>query len=207
MRDLYSGEWSMSSKLHVDIFVEDHAHEYFIRPLVTRVAREEDKVVDIQIRCAAGGHGRAIGELKKYLALLDKGILGLPELIVVGIDANCAKPPVKRREILDSASTLQRSTVIAACPDPHIERWYMADAASFHRTVGSTPRVKKKKCERDYYKTALVNAIRSAGHPPTLSGLEFAEELAWAIDFYAAGKMDRSFSSFIDDLRSALRRI
>lgn len=197
----------MNSKRHIDIFVEDRAHEYFIRPLVTRVAREEETVVDIRIRCAAGGHGRAISELKKYLALLGKGVLGVPELIVVGIDSNCAKPSIKRREILDAASTAPGSAVVLACPDPHIERWYMADAASFHRTVGSTPRVKKKKCERDYYKTALVNAIRSAGHPPTLSGVEFAEELAWAIDFYAAGKMDRSFSSFIDDLRSALRRL
>jgi hypothetical protein len=197
----------MSRDRRIDLFVEDRAHEHFIRPLVVRLAREEEKSVNIQIRCSAGGHGRAIAEFKKYLALLGKKILEVPDLIVVGIDANCDKPAAKAREILDAGMTLLPSAPVVACPDPHIERWYMADTASFHRTVGSTPRVKRKKCERDYYKTALAGAIRSAGHPPTLSGLEFAEELANAMDLYAAGRTDRSFALFIDGLRSAMRRL
>lgn len=197
----------MNSLPRVDIFVEDRAHEYFIRALVMRVAREQGISVDIQIRSATGGHGRAIGEFRKYMVLVEKGVLLRPELIVVGIDANCSKFTAKRQEIFDAVSPLRRSEVIAACPDPHIERWFMADVKSFHRIVGSMPRIKQKKCKRDYYKSALANAIRDAGHPTTLSGVEFAEELANDIDLYESGKMDRSFALFIDELRSLLRRL
>jgi hypothetical protein len=197
----------MNSCLRVDIFVEDRAHEYFIRALVLRVAREEARSIEIQIRSATGGHGRAIGELKRYQALLDKGVLAIPGLIVVGIDANCDSFSAKRKGILGAVSPMRRSSVVVACPDPHVERWYMADAESFHRIVGSTPRVNQKKCERDAYKTALADAVKQGGHPPTLSGVEFAEELAEAMDFSVAGKVDRSFAGFIEDLRSAVRRL
>lgn len=44
----------MNSIQQVDLFVEDRAHEYFIRSLVKRVALEHDRVVNIQILCAAG---------------------------------------------------------------------------------------------------------------------------------------------------------
>jgi len=188
------------------MFVEDRAHEYFIRALVIRIAREEQKDLEIQIRCASGGHGRAVSEFRTYQALLSKGVLSLPGLIVVAIDANCSKPHAKRREILDVVSKDQCVEVVVACPDPHVERWYMADTAWFARIVGTAPRIKQKKCKRDYYKNALASAIRGAGHPQTLGGLEFAEELAEGMNLYDASRVDRSFASFIDDLRSALRR-
>jgi hypothetical protein len=197
----------MNSRLRVDIFVEDRAHEYFIRALVMRVAREEARSIEIQIKSATGGHGRAIGEFKAYQAFLDKGVLAVSGLIVVGIDANCERFTARRKEILDAVSPMRRSSVVVACPDPHVERWYMADAESFHRIVGSSRPVKRKKCGQDYYKMALSSAVREAGHPPTLNGVEFAEELAEAMDFSVAGKVDRSFATFIDDLRSAIRRL
>jgi hypothetical protein len=197
----------MSSKQRIDAFVEDRAHEYFISALVKRVADEEEKPVEIQIRCAAGGHGRAVSEFKSYQTFLDKGLLAVPELIVVAIDANCTRFASKRKEVMDTVSSARSGTVVVACPDPHIERWYMADPESFHRVVGSTPKIKQKKCKRDYYKAALASAVKQAGHPPTLSGVEFAEELVVAMDLYKSSRGDRSLGSFIDDLRSALRRL
>ncbi|MFH0823983.1 MAG: hypothetical protein V2B18_14630 [Pseudomonadota bacterium] len=190
----------------LDIFAEDRAHEYFIRALVLRVAGEEGTTFDVQIRSATGGHGKAVSEFKSYQALLDKGLLSVPDLIVVAIDANCSEFALKRKEIMDTVSSSRSETVIVACPDPHIERWYMADPESFHIVVGNAPRIKQKKCRRDYYKAALANTVRQAGHPPTLGGVEFAEELVLAMDLYKAGKGERSFGSFIDDLRSAFRR-
>ncbi|MBM4328661.1 MAG: hypothetical protein FJ118_16030 [Deltaproteobacteria bacterium] len=197
----------MNSALPLDMFVEDRAHEHFIRALVARLAAEEKKDVDIRVRSATGGHGKAISEFKMYQALLDKKGLSAPALIVVAIDANCSKPTAKRKEILDIVPPARRAAVVVACPDPHVERWYMADIASFGRIVGASPRIKQKKCVRDYYKTALANAITRAGHPLTLGGLEFAEELAQGMNLYDSGKVDRAFASFIQDLRSALRRL
>ncbi len=197
----------MNSHIDVDLFVEDSAHEHFLRGLVLRLAEEEAKLIEIHVRSATGGHGRVVKELKTYLTLLDKGAIPAPELIVVAVDANCAKFHAKRLEIFDIMLPERRSSVIVACPDPHVERWYMADEESFHRVVGSTPSIKKAKCERDYYKNALANAVRMAGHPPALGGVEFARELADQIVLYRAGKNDASFGAFIDDFRAALRRL
>jgi len=197
----------MNSRPRLDVFVEDRAHEYFVRALVMRVAREERKHLDIQVRSAVGGHGKAVDEFKKYQKLLEKGLVPAPSLIVVGIDANCAKFNAKRKEVRSAVSSTCRSIVVIACPDPHIERWYLSDSESFRRVVGSEPRIKQKKCERDYYKSALASAVRDAGHPPTLGGIEFAEELADNMDLYEAGKTDGSLRSFVDDLRLAVRRL
>ena len=46
------------SKLVVDLFVEDEAHEALLKPLVARIAREEDIDVIIHVRSSLGGHGR-----------------------------------------------------------------------------------------------------------------------------------------------------
>ena len=83
----------------------------------------------------------------------------------------------------------------------------MADPESFQAVVGQRPTVGKKKCARDYYKDALAKAVRQAGHPPTLGGIEFARELVTGMDLYRAGKNDRSFKAFIDDLRGRLRTL
>lgn len=82
----------------------------------------------------------------------------------------------------------------------------MADARSFRSVVGETPNIGKKKCERAFYKNALVRAIRTAGHLSPLGGIDFAVDLAKEMDLYRAGQEDGSLKDFIDSLRSALRR-
>ncbi|MEW6347837.1 MAG: hypothetical protein AB1646_02145 [Thermodesulfobacteriota bacterium] len=196
----------MSRRLDVDLFVEDSAHEHFLRGLVLRLSEDEAKCIAVHVRCATGGHGRVLKELKTWLKLFERGAVPAPELIVAALDANCSQFHSKRREILDTVPPELRSRVVAACPDPHVERWYMADEASFHRVVGSAPSIKKEKCERDYYKNALAHAVRMAGHPPALGGVEFARELAEQIDLYRASKADASLGAFLDDFRAALRR-
>ena len=64
----------------------------------------------------------------------------------------------------------------------------------------------RAKCEREYYKSLLTTTIRSAGHPSTLGGTEFAPDLADAMDLYRAGKTDSSLKAFLDDFRAALER-
>jgi hypothetical protein len=195
----------MSSPVVVDLFVEDRAHEELLRPLVERVAREENVSVMVRMRSARGGHGRALDEFRLYQMLVERGAAPAAELVVVGIDGNCTTFNKKRAEIRDATRPGFANRVIAACPDPHVERWYLADPDSFQRVVGHRPRLGRRKCARDHYKDQLARAVREAGHPPTLGGIEFAPEIAQSMDWYRAGRNDRSFRAFIEDLRDRLR--
>jgi len=199
----------MSEPLVIDLFAEDRAHELWFKPLLERLAREEKVTVRVRVRSARGGHGQAITELKKYQQVCDKGIIGdLPDLVVVAIDANCASLSEAQKKIDDCLGRQFKHRTITATPDPHIERWFLADLDAFHRVVGITPQFKKRKhkCKRDYYKSVLAKAVQEAGHPPTLGGIEFARQLVEALDFSRACKDDSSFRHFVDQMRAALKR-
>jgi hypothetical protein len=148
-----------------------------------------------------------VAEYEAYQRLVTSGPLPRPDLMVVAVDANCKRFSEASREIVKATVPDLQSIAVAACPDPHVERWYMADPESFHDVVGVTPSCRKKKCERDYYKGALRDAIRKAGHPVGLGGRAFAKDLAAAMDLFRAGRRDRSLKSFLDQLRSAVRRL
>ena len=197
----------MNRPVHVDLFVEDWAHEALLGPLVRRIAREEAVDVHIRFRSARGGHGRAIEEFRAYQQVVEVGAIGgpTPDLIVVAIDGNCASFTAKRTEIEGATRARFQNRLVAACPGPHVERWFLADPDSFHTVVGHRPTVGRAKCARDHYKQLLAKAIRDAGHPPTLGGMEFAAELVGAMDLYRAGRADRSLKAFVDDLRGRLR--
>lgn len=187
--------------IEIDLFVEDRAHEAFLRAIIRRIARETGKTARMCMRSARGGHGRAISELKLYQRsmLKSRGLHRMPDLIFVAIDANCKAFNAARKEIAESIEESFADRSVIACPDPHIERWYLADVISFGRIVGRQPGTIRRKCGRDVYKSLLANTIIKAGHPPTLGGIEFAEELVSAMDFYRAGKAERSFQHFIND--------
>lgn len=190
----------------VDLFAEDRAHEEFISALIRRLARQHAKDVDLRIRSARGGHGRVLAELKLYQQSIRRQLrpARMPAIVVVAVDANCdpfasAREKV-RKALLDDFAPL----AAIACPDPHVERWYLADPASFHCVVGIAPPVERRKCGRDRYKSILAQTIQRAGHPPTLGGIEFARELAQDMDFYRAGKREKSLKSFIAELNLRL---
>lgn len=176
----------MSRQVKVDLLAEDNAHEEFLLPVVRRVAAEEGVAVVVRVRSARGGHARAIEEFKLYQELMTKGVVAgaLPDLLIVGIDGNCASFAKKRAEILTAASPSFRDRLVTACPDPHVERWFMIDPEGFHEVVGHRPNVGKKKCLRDHYKGVLASAVRQAGHPATLGGIEFAREIADRVNWY-----------------------
>ncbi len=88
-----------------------------------------------------------------------------------------------------------------------MESWYLADPESFKEVVGLWPTMARKKCVRDYYKSALAKVVRKAGHPATLGGIEFARELVERMDLYRAGKKERSLKVFVGDLRGRLRTL
>lgn len=198
----------MNSNMRLDLFAEDRAHEEFLRAMIMRVSRDEGKFVDIRTISSRGGHGRALAEFELYQQATEK-IRGVsssfPELVVVAIDCNCSKYSAAKTAILSRIYVPFKNITIIACPDPHIERWYLADPDSFEGVVGIKPKLGKKKCKRDLYKRILSKAVSDAGYPPTLSGVEFAPDIVEEMDLHKAGRNEKSLKHFIDSLNSALR--
>ena len=196
-----------SDPLVVDLFVEDRAHEAFVRALVARIAREEQVSTQVQARSARGGHPRALAEFGTYQALLDKGASPgrVPDLVVVVIDGNCSPARKKREEIRKATRPRLLDRIVAGTPNPHVERWFLADPDSFHRVIGHRPVVGREKCERARYKRLLADAIRQGSQPATLGGIEFAAELVDAMNLYRASRSDSSLKTFVDDLRGRFR--
>lgn len=198
----------MSKALLIDLFAEDRAHEEWLKPLLERVAREESTAVRIRVRSARGGHSRVITELKTYQRSFEKGIGGqVPDLLIAAVDANCSNFAESQKSIQDALQAQFIGRTIRATPDPHIERWYLADLEAFHEVVGITPSFEAEKCERDYYKAVLAKAVSDAGHPVTLGGIEFARELVDALDYFRAGKADNSLKHFLEELRGQFRTV
>jgi hypothetical protein len=136
----------------------------------------------------------------------ERGIGGsVPDLLVAAIDANCSSFVEDQNKIQEVLRPEFKDCTVKATPDPHIERWFLADLETFHAVVGITPEFETGKCVRDYYKTVLAKAVEEAGHPPTLGGIEFARELVDALDYYRAGRADNSLKHFLEDIRGRFK--
>ena len=191
----------------IDLFVEDAAHEELLKGLVFRIAAEEDVVLQARVRSATGGHPRALSEFRLYqrVAAITSADHHA-DLVVVAIDGNCKSFAETRKRVLAEATPMFRDRVITACPDPHIERWYLADLQAFRTVVGHGPKTVPSKCARSHYKGVLESAIREAGHPAS-DGVDFGAGLAAGMDLYHAGKADPSLKAFLDDFRAALKQV
>ena len=200
----------MSRTLRIDLFCEDRAQEEMLKHLVRRLCEEEGVDASIEVRVARGGRGKTYEELRGYQLLVEKSGLSRPDLLVVAIDANCSSHAAKVREVREKIDAGLFPYHAIACPDPHIERWYMADGDAFLEVVGAQPPRAEPKCDketRNVLKRALAASVRAAGHPAILGGIEFAAELAQAMDPFRAGRADPALKHFIDDVRSALRQL
>jgi hypothetical protein len=191
------------SNLALDLFAEDRGHEAFLRAVVERVASEESCRVSVQVRSGKGGHGKALSEFRLYQKLVEKGQMPSPDLLVIAIDGNCKGFAEARREIQERIEDTLKGKAVIACPDPHVERWYMADPVSFAQVIGNEPKLEKTKCERDRYKKLLKEAL--GGGAQLLDGIEYAQEIVSAMDWFRAGKNDASLGTFLNDLKAALR--
>ncbi len=193
----------------LDLFVEDRAHEEFLKAMLNRIAQKEGKAVIVRVRSARGGHGRVLTELSVYQKSVLKAPseMKMPDLLFIAIDANCKRLNKARKEIQAKIETPFNDRAIIACPYPHIERWYLADPDTFFKVVGVRPKVGKRKCDRNRYKMILSKAIKDAGHPPTLGGVEFARELVDAMDLYRAGKAENSLKLFLSDTTNRIKSL
>lgn len=192
-------------RVSVHLFCEDVAHERFLGGLAERLAREEAVEIDLESGNARGGHGKVLQELDLHQrALRHRG--GLPDLLLVGIDANCKGWSRARRDVEERIATDLFPDHALAIPDPHIERWFLADPKALYAITEARVTVERRKCERDHYKSRLVEALDRAGHVVTLGGAEFAREIVETIDLFKAGREEPSLKSVVEDLRLCFRR-
>lgn len=195
----------MAESRIVQLFAEDTGHERFLTALIQRLARDQQTRVRVSIGSARGGHGRALTELRIFRRAITIDPRMGTDILVIAIDANCRGWAAKRKEVGAEIDHDRFTRVVIACPDPHIERWYMADPAALKKALDVSVSLRQRKCERDVYKRDFIEALRAAEHPITLDGAEFASEIVDSMDLFRAGKNDASLKSCIDDLRAALR--
>ncbi len=194
----------MGERRRIHLFGEDIAHERFISALLERIATEENVEIHISSGNAQGGHGRALAELKTHQRAVVVGG-GIPDLLVVAIDANCQPWTKAKAEIVAAVNTESFPAHALAIPDPHVERWYIADPLALRTALETHVTLERRKCEREEYKRVLVSALREAGHPVTLGGAEFAREIVEEMDFFRAGKNEPSLKHFLDQARGAVK--
>lgn len=192
--------------MRVDLFVEDAMQEKLVKALIARVASEEGVAVHVHDISVRGGAGAVLARLNLYEAKLRHVLTApTPDLIVACVDGNCRGYVATRQMATNGISQNIRDIVVIACPLPYVERWYLADPTSFLNAVGAIPSIKQVKCERDYYKQKLAQAIVRGGNAPTLGGPEFAEEIVRGMDLYKAARPQNGLRHFIKDLRGWFR--
>lgn len=199
------------ASIRVGYFLEDVAQEAFVTTLTERIARQVGFSADDVAhdpRSAVGGHGVVTTELRRFLLDVRRGIEGIPDILVVAIDSNCTGHVAMRNEIEHIVQqTEYPGTVVYAIPDPHIERWYVADPNALAAAVEANvyPEPTRDKCERGHYKQVIIRALRQACIIAPLGGTEYGPEVANALDLYAVGRADSGFRHFVDQLQGALR--
>lgn len=122
------------------------------------------------------------------------------DLVIVATDANCKGLVERLRQITDVSNKVMVRT-ICAVPDPHIERWLLVDSAAFKSVFGHGCNAPDQKCERARYKKMLTDAIRATGIKPSLGGIEFSEDIVFAMNLTRVSAADPSLRRLIEDLR------
>jgi hypothetical protein len=183
------------------LFVEDFAHETFLRTITQRLADEYSVSVSFTPSSVRGGHGRVLAELGEFVRDFDQGRRNLPDLLVVATDANC-KGYTERKEEIDSILKEIKNLSICAIPDPHIERWLLIDSAAFKAVFGRGCNAPDQKCGRARYKQLLSSAIREAGISAPLGGVEFADDIVKEMDLRPSRGFDASLGKLIDALKA-----
>lgn len=190
------------------LFCEDSFHEKFVGALLRRFEGDYDVAVRTRFLSAWGGLSKVQGEFKEVLSDLARDRQSLPDSIIVVADANCAGYN-DRKAMMDQALTfypqLER-LVCYAIPDPHIERWMLADAKAFQSVFGRGCTVPAIKCAKDEYKKLLRKEIRASGIEPPLGGEEFAEEIVNAMDLGQMELREKSLGIFLKSLKSLFNR-
>lgn len=182
-------------------FVEDAAQENLVCALVSRAGMLAGCDTGSWTGSVRVGHGKG-GTITAFDTFLrDIGRDPLPELLVVCVDADCAGN--KTRQALHQVIQHRNyaGAVLLAVPDPHVERWYMADPVALQLVAGcpGLPPVPPARCRKDLFKAALRKAFVDGGIEPVLGGSEFADDIVGRMDLYRARQNDASLDRFFRD--------
>jgi hypothetical protein len=188
----------------VTLFVEDFGHQVFLMALLDRLAEVHGIEIEIKPRSLRGGRGKALKELKQFVRDLQGNREEVPELLVVGLDANCKNHMECRREIYEVIQEFNYMAVVAM-PKPHIERWLLIDSVAFKTVLGKGCSPPDRKCERDRFKELLRSAVREAGRSPLLGGMEYAEDIVHAMDLERMEQMEPSLGKAIRELNTKFK--
>jgi hypothetical protein len=173
--------------------------------MLTRLSTEAGRRLEVTTVSGRGGHGRAVTEFRAWQRASSRGLnLEIPDLLVLMIDANCSGWTQKRRELDENVDTAVFPRFVIGCPDPHIERWCLADPEAVKEVVGTPPLPDPGKCDRGVYKQLLRRTILDAGQPILTNEMEYAPDLVESMDLYRAGKNQPSLRHFVDEIRRAL---
>jgi len=198
----------MADRPSIILYCEDSGHEQFARALLSRIASDLGIRVDLRTRNARGGHGRALTEFRTWqrAILASRGVgFDIPDLLVLMIDANCKGWTPVRSELEEAVDRSIFPRHAIACPDPHVERWCLADPEAIQQVLGVPGPADVGKCERDFYKNLLRQTILGAGQPILTTEMEYAPDLVNAMNLFRAGKNQASLKHFLDEVKSALQ--
>jgi hypothetical protein len=185
------------------LFTEDAFHQDFLEALVDRFSREYEVVVTLRPYSVRGGITKMHYELGEFLRDLQRNLEELPDAILAATDANCSSY-VERRNLLEGVVadfTQFRYLMVYAIPDPHIERWMMADAEAFRAVFGRGCTLPALKCERALYKKLLSQEIFNSGIRAPFGGREYAGDVVREMNLPRAERNEASLGHLLTDLR------
>lgn len=167
------------------------------------MAEDANTEIAIQARSVSGGIGKVVEQFGYYVRDLRRQFTDEPDLIVVATDSNCVGHTERKRRIVDAAATVPgiEHMLVCAIPEPHIERWMLADAHAFAEVFGrgcTTPTVK---CKKGEYKYLLADEIRKSGVEAPLGGREYAEAIVAAYNLVRVAQSEPSFGHLYNALR------
>lgn len=192
--------------MHLLYFVEDAAHETFMRALVARAVSHFgcDSAAWLHDVRISGGKGRALRDMRLFLRDIVSGELASPDLLILTVDADCEANTTRQRvdDLVQQAG--YNGPLLLAVPDPHIERWYMSDPEALRTVSGSTnlPALPAIRCRKDLFKKALRQIFVSAGINPPLGGTEYGDEIVERMDIFHARSNDGSLDRFFHDAQA-----
>lgn len=204
VRRFPNGFCGVISMHRVTLFVEDFGHEVFLGALLERLAALHGIEIEIKPRSVRGGRGKMLKELRQFVRDLQANREELPDLLVVGWDANCQGHAECRRQI-DEVIQEFKPIAVAAIPEPHLERWLLIDSAAFKTVLGKGCDMPDRKCERDRFKELLRSAVREAGRSPLLGGMEYAEDIVCAMDLERMALFEPSLGKLIGEINAKFK--